>query len=165
MVARWHPPSLTVLPTEVAIEIAIHLVATLEWPMDDLRSRWMTCSFMRHMCSDRAIGRGVALDRFRCAMLWNESDRYNTLVASLIQPPPPCLDDLDRAAAGGHNVAAYVVALSLYRDNGGAGDDDTARQYMRRVEGGRIMGGGGRTRRMRMLCNKGVGYAASRLRT
>ena len=49
--------------------------------------------------------------------------------------PQPCLDDLTRAADGGHNLAAYLVAILLYRHNGGAGDDDIARQCMRQVEG------------------------------
>uniref|UniRef100_K3YKZ9 F-box domain-containing protein n=1 Tax=Setaria italica TaxID=4555 RepID=K3YKZ9_SETIT len=155
MVPRQHPPSLAVLPTEVAIEIIGHLAATSEQPMDDLRSLWATCSFMLRMCGDPAVGRHVALDRFSRAMLWNKPDGYDTLLASLTQVGNPeacfltgiqvifrethsprlCLDDLARAAAGGLNVAAYLVALFLYRDNGGASDDDTARRYMRRVQG------------------------------
>ena len=49
--------------------------------------------------------------------------------------PQPCLDYLTRAADGGHNMAAYLVAIFLYRHNGDAGDDNTARRYIRRVEG------------------------------
>ena len=49
--------------------------------------------------------------------------------------PRPCLDDLTRAADGGHNLAAYLVALLLYRHNGDAGNDDTMRRYIRWVEG------------------------------
>ena len=47
------------------------------------------------------------------------------------QNPWPCLDDLTRATDGGHNLATYLVALSLYRHNGDANDDDTMRLYMR----------------------------------
>ena len=49
--------------------------------------------------------------------------------------PRPCLDDLAHAADGGHNLAAYLVALLLYRHNGAVGDNDNARWYMRWVEG------------------------------
>ena len=41
--------------------------------------------------------------------------------------PQPCLDDLAHTTNGGHNLAAYVVAILLYRHNGDARDDDTAR--------------------------------------
>jgi hypothetical protein len=62
------------------------------------------------------------------------------------------LHDLARTANGSHNLAAYLVALLLYRHNGATDDDDTARRYMRRVkgeEGSRVAvagGGGGRPR-------------------
>jgi hypothetical protein len=49
--------------------------------------------------------------------------------------PRPCLDYLTRAAEGRHNVAAYLVAIFLYRHNGDADDDTTVRRYIRRVEG------------------------------
>ena len=49
--------------------------------------------------------------------------------------PQPCLDDLARAADGEHNLAAYLVAILLYRHNSGADDDDTMRRCMRWVEG------------------------------
>jgi hypothetical protein len=43
MSSRRLPLSLVVLPTEVNIDITGHLVATLDWAMDDLRSlRWPT---------------------------------------------------------------------------------------------------------------------------
>ena len=47
----------------------------------------------------------------------------------------PCLNDLAHAAVGGYNLAAYLVAILLYRHHGDACDDDTVRRYMRRVEG------------------------------
>ena len=73
--------------------------------------------------------------------------------------PQPCLNDLTRAADGGHNLAAYLVAILLYRHNGDARDNDTMRWYMRRVEGKEelraveVGSDGGPT--SRFLCNKG----------
>uniref|UniRef100_K3YZK0 F-box domain-containing protein n=1 Tax=Setaria italica TaxID=4555 RepID=K3YZK0_SETIT len=171
------PSSLVALPTEVAIEIAGHLAATLERPMDDLHSLRETCLFMRRVCSDRAVGRRVALDRFKHAMLWNKPARYAILPTRLTQvgnpkasfltemrvifgetcSPQPCLDDLTRAATGEHNVVAYLVALFLYMNNGGVGDDDTTRWYVRRVEGEEqsVASGDSKPTKMRMLSNKG----------
>jgi hypothetical protein len=147
---------LLALRTILAIEIADHLAATSKWPMDDLCSLRATCSFMRRICGDPAIGRRVATDRCRCGVRsWNDLDNYYVLLASLTQlgnleacfltgvpmvftdnqRPRPCLDDLSRTTDGGHNVVAYLVTILLYRRNDGAGDDDTARRYIRRVEG------------------------------
>uniref|UniRef100_K3XS79 F-box domain-containing protein n=1 Tax=Setaria italica TaxID=4555 RepID=K3XS79_SETIT len=154
MVARWHPSLLVELPAEVAIEIASHLTATLEWPMEDLRNLRANCSAMRHVCGDRT-GRRVALERFAIEMQWNDGDGYDSLLTHLTQAsnpvacfltemevifeenrsPRPCLDELARTAAGRNNVAAYVAALFLYRANSGVGDDDTAMWYIRQVEG------------------------------
>jgi hypothetical protein len=47
----------------------------------------------------------------------------------------PCLDYPTRAADGGHNVAAYLVAIFLYRHNSDVGDDNTVRWYIRWVKG------------------------------
>jgi TPR repeat protein len=47
----------------------------------------------------------------------------------------PCLNYLTRAADGGHSMAAYLVAIFLYRHNGDGSDDNTARQYIRQIEG------------------------------
>jgi hypothetical protein len=49
--------------------------------------------------------------------------------------PQLCLNDLTHAADGGHNLAAYLVAILLYRHNSSAGDDDTARRCMRQAKG------------------------------
>ena len=63
MVARQHPMSLLLaLPDELAIEITGHLAATIERPMDDLCSLWVTYSSMRGIYGNPAIGRCVALD-------------------------------------------------------------------------------------------------------
>jgi hypothetical protein len=144
--------SLTMLPTEVQIVIAGHLTVTSEWPMDDLRSLWETCSSMHCICNDPAIGWRLALDQFRRGRTWDDPVDYEALLASLTQVGNPkacfltriqtvfmekhsrwpCLDDLARAADGGHNLATYLVALLLYRQNGDANDnDDTVRWYIR----------------------------------
>jgi hypothetical protein len=52
MAAKWHPTSLTVLPTDLGIEIAGHLAMTLERPMDDLYNLRATCSSVRRICSN-----------------------------------------------------------------------------------------------------------------
>jgi hypothetical protein len=57
--------SLTALLVEVQIEIASHLATTLERPMDDLRSLRATCSSMRGICGDLAVGRRVAVHQCR----------------------------------------------------------------------------------------------------
>jgi len=146
---------LLALPDELAIKITSHLATTTEQPMDDLCSLWVTCSSMRRICSNPAIGRCLALDRFRCRRTWDDLVDYKGLLASLTQvsnleacfltriqtifmekhSPWPCLDDLTHATDGGHNLAAYLVALLLYRHNDDAGDDDTMRRYIRWVEG------------------------------
>ena len=144
------------LPAKVQIEIASHLAATSERPMDDLRSLRATCSSMRHICGDPAIGRHVAMNRCRRgARSSNDRVNYFTLLARLTQvdnleaclptgiqtvfmenySPRPCLDYLTYTANGEHNVAAYLVAIFLYRQNGNAGNNNTARPYIRRVEG------------------------------
>jgi len=106
--------SLTVLPTDVQIEIAGHLAATLDQPMDDLHSIWATCLSMRWIYGDPTIGRCLALDRFRHGRTWDDLINYEALLDSLTQVsnleacfltgiqtvfmekhnPRPCLDDL-----------------------------------------------------------------------
>ena len=76
---------LQVLPDEMAIEIASHLAATLERPMDDLRSLRAACSSMRHICSNPAVGRRVALHQCRCGLGWDEDGNYYALLSSLTQ--------------------------------------------------------------------------------
>ena len=46
---------LTVLPIDVQIEIADHLTATIDRPMDDVHSLWVTCSSMHRICGNPAI--------------------------------------------------------------------------------------------------------------
>ena len=146
--------SLTVLPTNVQIEIASHLIVTSDRPMNNLYSQRATCSSMRSICGDLAVGQRLALDRFRSGRTGANPVVYYALLASLTQVSNPkacfltwiqitfiekqslrpCLNDLASAANGGHNLAAYLVTLLLYRHNGNAGNDDTTRRYIRQVK-------------------------------
>ncbi|RLN24110.1 hypothetical protein C2845_PM07G08950 [Panicum miliaceum] len=142
------------LPTDVAIQIAGHLAATSEWPMDDLRTLQTTCCSMHLMCRNPEVGRCINVAGLT-DMAWHTPDAYRTFVACLAQlgnleasfihgvnvvfrgpviTPLAVLDEnLERAAAGCHEVAAYVAAILLYMANGGAGVDATTRQYMRQA--------------------------------
>jgi hypothetical protein len=146
---------LVVLPTEVYIDIAGHLAATSERAMDDLRSLQATCREMHCVCTNAAVGRHVALERFAIELQWNDRKGYDALLDCLtyIRNPEACflsgmdilfgenyssrssIAKLEEEAQARHNVADYIAAMVLYRANGGTGDDDTARLYIREVEG------------------------------
>ena len=83
MAARWHITSLTALPVKVQIEIAGHLVATSDRPMDDLHSLRVTCSSIRRIYGDPAVGRRQALDRFKRGRTGADPINYYALLASL----------------------------------------------------------------------------------
>jgi hypothetical protein len=86
MAERQHPTSLMTLLVEVQIEITGHLAATLERPMDDLRSLRATCSSMHGICGDPAVSRCMAVDRCRHgARSSNDLINYFTLLARLTQ--------------------------------------------------------------------------------
>ena len=86
MAARRHPTSLLLaLPDELAIEITGHLATTSEHPMDDLYSLRVTCSSMRHISFNPAIGRHVALDQCRHGLGWDDVGGYYALLSSLTQ--------------------------------------------------------------------------------
>ena len=110
---------------------------------------------MHRICCNHTVGQRVALDQCCHGLGWDDVGNYYALLSSLTQlgnleacfltgiamvfeetnRPQPCLDDLTRTADGRHNLAAYMVAILLYRHNGDARDDDTTRRYMRWVEG------------------------------
>ena len=73
------------LPVVVQIEIAVHLVATSERPMDDLHSLRATCLSMRGIYGDPTVGRRLALDRFRRGRTGADPIDYYALLASLTQ--------------------------------------------------------------------------------
>ena len=62
--------------------------------------------------------------------VWNLEACFLTEIQTVFMEkhnPQPCLDDFTCATDGGHNLAAYLVALLLYRHNGDADDNDTTR--------------------------------------
>jgi hypothetical protein len=81
--------SLMVLPTDVQIEIAVHLTATSDRPMDDLCSIRATCSSMHRICGDPTVDRRLALDRFRCGRTRADPIDYYALLACLTQVGNP----------------------------------------------------------------------------
>ncbi|RLN11258.1 hypothetical protein C2845_PM09G09910 [Panicum miliaceum] len=143
------------LPPDVAVKIAGHLAATSERPMDHLRALWVTCCFMRRVCSNPEVGRRISAERLSDDMYLYDPIGYFTLLPHLAQvynpeacfivgmhvvfrgllitPLPVLNENLKRAAAGGHKVAAYVAAILLYLANGVANVDDTAKQFMRQA--------------------------------
>ncbi|KAF8705028.1 hypothetical protein HU200_031285 [Digitaria exilis] len=138
----------------MAVEIAGHVAATSPRPMEDLRSLRASCQAMRAACSDRDVGRRVALEREAAAMRWADHDRYLAVVGILSGAgnPKACFlagitlifvhrsaqqgaELLGRAAMAGHKVAAYVLGVLLYTYNADNAVDDIARRHMRQVEG------------------------------
>ena len=78
--------SLTLFPAKVQIEIASHLMVTLERPMDDLCNLWVTCSSMHRMCGDPTAGQCVVVDRCRHgARSSNDRVNYFALLTRLTQ--------------------------------------------------------------------------------
>ena len=83
MLLRQLPLSLVALPTKVNIDIAGHLAATSERPMDDLRSLRATCQEMRRVSNNTAVGRRMALERFAVELQWNDRKGYDVLLDCL----------------------------------------------------------------------------------
>ena len=77
--------SLTMLPTDMQIEITGHLTTTSDWPMDDFYSLRATYSSMCHICGDPAIGQRLALDRVRRGRMGADPVNYYALLARLTQ--------------------------------------------------------------------------------
>ncbi|RLN11310.1 hypothetical protein C2845_PM09G12970 [Panicum miliaceum] len=123
--------------------------------MDHLRTLWVTCRFMRCVCSNPEVCRHISVEQLSDDMYLYDPIGYFTLLPRLAQVcnPEACLiigmhvvfrgplitalpvlnENLERAAAGGHKVAAYVAAILLYLANGGTSIDDTTKQYMRQA--------------------------------
>ncbi|KAF8662876.1 hypothetical protein HU200_055457 [Digitaria exilis] len=152
--ASSSPSLVHALPHDMAVEIAGHVAATSPLPMEDLRSLRASCQAMRAACSNRDVGRRVALEREAAAMRWADHDRYLAVVGILSGAgnPKACFlagialifvhrsahqgaELLGRAAMAGHKVAAYVLGVLLYTYNTDNAVDDVARRHMRQVEG------------------------------
>jgi hypothetical protein len=121
---------------------------------------------MRCVCSHGDVGQRLSIEGIRdeISWLWNPATykAFLAMLTGLGNPEASFLsgikaffiehrgyNDLRRAAEGGHDVAAYLYAISLYRDNGGAVAGDTVKGYMRRLAGG------GSTTSSRWLSNEG----------
>jgi hypothetical protein len=145
---RHQPSSLLGLPQDRRIEIVVHIDATSERPLADLRSLRGTCSTMSRVCSHDDIGRHLSILGIRDEISWVwDPTVYKVFLAKLtdLRNPEACFffeikavfmenrgcNDLWRAAKGGHDLAAYLYAILLYRDNGGAAANDTMKRYMR----------------------------------
>jgi hypothetical protein len=59
---RHQPSSLLGLPQDLRIEIAVHVGATSEQPLANLRSIRGTCSTMRRVCSHGDVGRRLLIE-------------------------------------------------------------------------------------------------------
>jgi len=148
------------LPHDMAVEVAGRVAATSPRPVHDLQSLRASCRAMRAACGDRAVGRRVALEREAAAMLWSDAERYLAVVGSLSATgnPEACFlagvalvfahrrarprgaELLGQAAAAGHKVAAYVLALVLYKAGDASG---AATRHIRQVEGEAAEAAGG----------------------
>uniref|UniRef100_K3XRU9 At2g35280-like TPR domain-containing protein n=2 Tax=Setaria italica TaxID=4555 RepID=K3XRU9_SETIT len=180
------------LPHDMAVEIAGCVAATSPRPVDDLRSLRASCRAMRAACSDRAVGRRVALEREAGAMRWSDHERYLAVVGSLSGAgnPEACflsgialvfahrcegagVQLLAQAAAAGHKVAGYVLAVLLYSKDDGATAGDVARRHIREVEeeeaadgSGDVVGGCAKTAKKRSNneCVRCRGHAVEAVR-
>ena len=132
--------SLTVLPTDLAIEIVgvCHLFGS------DAGQRGMTPSTTKPslLARPKSATRRLASSLGYKPYSWKSTAPAH---ASMISPAPL--------------MAAYLVALWLYKHNGDAGDDNTVRRYIRWVEGEEVsqaaMAGDGSRSTSRWLSNKG----------
>ncbi|CAN6169957.1 unnamed protein product [Urochloa humidicola] len=128
--------------------------------MQDLRSHRRSCKWMCQVCKSRHVAKSIlvqhALERKLYAVAHYGRDYRNDLIAKLAEAgnEAACfrdglrvvfdvywseldcpLDNLESAAHKGHNLAAYMLALCLYRRNGGAVDDEKAKELIRKLEG------------------------------
>uniref|UniRef100_K3XRW3 Uncharacterized protein n=1 Tax=Setaria italica TaxID=4555 RepID=K3XRW3_SETIT len=106
--------------------ITIHLAATLDQPMEDLGRLRATCMVRRRVYYSLLC---LLVD------VGNTEASLLTGIPDFFRGYQPSLDQLSHAAAGRLNVAAYLYALTLYRNASGTADDDMAKMYIRRLEG------------------------------
>ncbi|CAN6308944.1 unnamed protein product [Urochloa humidicola] len=170
--------AIEMLPDDLAISVAGLLAASSPDPMQDLRSLRRSCKWMCQVCKSRHVAKSIpvqhALERELFAVPHYGRDYRNDLIAKLAEAgiEEACfrdglrnvfdvyrseldcpLDNLKSAADKGHNLAAYLLALCLYRRNGGAVDDEKAKELIRKLEGedgpgAAVFVSGGRTMRV-----------------
>ncbi|CAO2044974.1 unnamed protein product [Urochloa humidicola] len=163
------------LPEDLAITVAGLLAASSPDPMQDLRSLRRSCKWMCQVCKSRHVAKSIpvqhALEHELYAVADYGRDYRNDLIGKLAEAgnEEACfrdgvrvifdvyrsdlvcpLDNLKSAAHKGHNLAAYMLAVCLYRRNGGAVDDEKAKELIRKLKGedgpGAAAAGGGGVR-------------------
>ncbi|CAN6308942.1 unnamed protein product [Urochloa humidicola] len=112
--------------------------------MQDLRSLRRSCKWMCQVCKSRHVAKSIpvqhALERELFAVPHCFRDGLR-VVFDVYRSELDCpLDNLKSAADKGHNLAAYLLALCLYRRNGGAVDDEKAKELIRKLEGEDVPG-------------------------
>ncbi|CAO2142935.1 unnamed protein product [Urochloa humidicola] len=128
--------------------------------MQDLRSLQRSCKWMYQVCRNRHVAKFIpmqrALERELFMVEHYDRDYRDGLIAKLAEAgnKEACfhdglrvvfdvnrtelqcpLDNLASAADEGHNLAAYTLAMCLYRHNAGAVDDEKAKELIRKLEG------------------------------
>ncbi|CAN6333261.1 unnamed protein product [Urochloa humidicola] len=128
--------------------------------MRDLRSLRVTGKSMLHVCKQKHIAQSIpvqrALEREWYAVPQYNREYRNDLIRKLAEAgnKEACFRDglriifdenrdelvcpeemLQWSADGGHNLAAYTLAVCLYRPNGDAGDNEKAKALLRKLEG------------------------------
>ncbi|CAN6221662.1 unnamed protein product [Urochloa humidicola] len=141
--------------------------------MQDLRSLRRSCKWMCHVCKSKHVAKSIpvqhALERELYAVADYGRDYRNNLIGKLAKAgnEEACfhdgvriifdvyrsklvypIDNLKSATHKGHNLAAYMLAVCLYRRNGSAVDDEKAKELIRKLEGedgpgAAVAGGGG----------------------
>ncbi|CAN6333527.1 unnamed protein product [Urochloa humidicola] len=128
--------------------------------MQDLRSLRRSCKWMCQVCKSRHVAKSIpvqhALERELYAVVDYGRDYRNDLIGKLAKAgnEEACfcdgvrvifdvywselvclLDNLKSAAHKEHNLAAYMLAVCLYRRNGGAVDNEKAKELIRKLKG------------------------------
>ncbi|KAG2598517.1 hypothetical protein PVAP13_5KG343300 [Panicum virgatum] len=145
--------SLPVLPEEMLVEVATHVAASSSSPMADLHRLRGACTLVR----DRVYGAPLvrrSLNLSRTLRQPEDAETRKRLITNTyaagnleaifingmrvffghhVAALQASLDDLDQAARGGHRLAAYMLAMVLWRANSGAEADLRAKQLLAEV--------------------------------
>ncbi|CAN6234748.1 unnamed protein product [Urochloa humidicola] len=163
--------AIEVLPDDLAVAIAGCRTTSSPDPMQDLRSLRRSCKWMLQVCKNREVAKCIlvqwALEREVFAVPEYNGDYREYLIANLAEAGniEACfrdglrvifdvnrrelnclLDNLESTANKRHNLAAYMLAMCLYRRNGGDGDDEKAKELLRKLkvqDGPRVAAAGG----------------------
>ncbi|CAN6372762.1 unnamed protein product [Urochloa humidicola] len=152
--------AIDMLRGDLTITVAGLLAASSPDPMQDLRSLWRSCKWMWQVCKSRHVVKSIPVQHVQEHELYAVADYgrdyRNNLIGKLAKAGnvEACfrggvrvvfdvyrselvypLDNLKSAAHKGHNLAAYMLAVCLYRSNGSAVDDEKAKELIRKLEG------------------------------